>query len=98
MAGPADVLLDKQKRNSRVPHAGKRLENLCDHHRRQTFGGLVHQQQLRRADQSAADRKHLLLAAGKRPAQLQAPLTQARKESEDAIELPALLARPTASA
>jgi len=51
-------------------HRGERLDNYgCE-----PFGGLVHQQQARISDQSAADGEHLLFTAGELVAAVPPPL------------------------
>src|SRR5213078_2033944 len=49
---------------------------------------LVHQQQRRIAHQGAADRQHLLLAAGDLVAAVVLALPEARKEVVDALQVP----------
>ena len=51
---------------------------------RQPFGWLVHDQAVRVGHQRAADRQHLLLAAGQRLGALVAALVQPRKQFIDA--------------
>ena len=63
------------------------LEHLLHHQRRQPGRRLVHQQQFRLGHQRAADRAHLLLAAGQRAGQLLAAVLQARKQAVNPIEL-----------
>ena len=58
-----------------------------DDHRREAERRLVEQQQLGLRHQRAADREHLLLAAGQRPALLLLALLQAREERVDAVEV-----------
>ena len=63
------------------------LADLLDDHRRQPLGRLVEQQQPRAGAQDAADRQHLLLAAGQLGALAGAePLLQVGKQLEDALE------------
>ena len=69
------------------------LGDLVDDLRREPQRRLVEQQQLRAGHQRAADRDHLLLAAGEQPGGLGAPLAQAREQVEHGLELaPALRA------
>ena len=55
--------------------------------RRQAKRGLVEQQQARAAHQRAADREHLLLAAGKAVCLLAAALAEAREVAVDAVDV-----------
>ncbi|MGY3367647.1 hypothetical protein ACVWZL_004772 [Bradyrhizobium sp. GM2.4] len=68
-------------------------EHLFHQQRRQTHRGFVHQDHLRARHQRAADREHLLLAAGKITSQSGA-LLQAREIVEDHVEIGANLAVP----
>jgi len=63
------------------------LEHLLHDERRQAGRRLVHQQELRPRHQRAADRAHLLLAAGERAGKLLAPVLEAGKQLVDALEL-----------
>ena len=62
------------------------LEHLLDHQRRQAERRLVQQQHLGPAHQRAADRHHLLLAAGQRAGRIVALLAQDREQREDLVE------------
>ena len=81
------VLLDEQDRRPLLVDLPHDLEDPLDEDRRQPHRGLVEQQQLRPRHQRAADRAHLLLAAGHRPRLLLLPLGQAREELEDAVDV-----------
>ena len=61
-------------------------EDLLHQQRRQAHRGLVHQDHLRARHQRAADRQHLLLAAGEIAGQSRA-LLQAREISEDHVDV-----------
>src|SRR5262245_47088915 len=65
------------------------FEQLFDDRRRQSFEWLVEEKDAHIAGQRAGNRHHLLLAAGQVVGRRVEPLAQARKEREDAIELPA---------
>ena len=64
------------------------LADLADHLRRQPERGLVEQQQLRAGHQPAADREHLLLAAGQQPGALVAPVGQDGEQVVDPLRRP----------
>ena len=57
-------------------------KHLLHDHRREAQRRLVQHDELGQAHQAAADREHLLLAAGHRPRGLPAPLGEARKQRE----------------
>ena len=61
--------------------------DLLDDDRREALGRLVEQQQPRAGAQDAADRQHLLLAAGKLGALAEQPLLEIGKQLEDLLEL-----------
>ena len=65
----------------------RRIKNLLHQQRRQAERGLVKQNEPRPAHQRAADRQHLLLAAGERAAALVAAVAQPRKQREHAFEV-----------
>ena len=88
------VLLDQQHgqlllRNQPLHDA----EDLLDQHRRQAERGLVEQHDLGLRHQRAADRQHLLLAAGEVARELVAPLLEQRKVGIDALDAARDLAR-----
>ena len=64
-----------------------RVHQRLDHDRRQTQRRLVQHQQARPAHQRAADRHHLLLAAGQRAGKLALPFRQPRKQRMDAPQV-----------
>ena len=74
------VLLHQQDRGALAVDLGDRLVDPLDEDRRDSHRGLVEQQQLRVGHQGAADREHLLLAAGHRSALLALALLQAREQ------------------
>src|SRR4051812_32052797 len=79
------VLLDDEHGHAVLAlHAVERLEDLLHDERRQTERGLVEQQQLRSRHHRAAEREHLLLAAGKCPSLLVTALFQPWEKPEDA--------------
>ena len=62
------------------------LEDLLHEERREAEGRLVEEQELRLGHQRAADREHLLLAAGERPARLASRSRRRGKSAEHALE------------
>ena len=66
--GHQRVLLDEEDGRSLVVDLTDDLEDLLDEDRREAHRGLVEHQELRLRHQRAADRAHLLLTAGERPA------------------------------
>ena len=66
----------------------KHAQQLLDDDRRQPLQRLVQQHQARIDDQRAADRQHLLLAAGQLAAEIAAPLRQPREHREHALQRP----------
>ena len=91
--GDADVLFNqKDGRFAGARQGLQKLFDLGDDRRRQAFGRFVHHQQRRIAEQRAADRQHLLFAAGKLGAAVAAPLGETRKCLVDAFDRPACLA------
>ena len=83
-----EILLDQQDRQRIVAQRLQRLRHLLDDHRRQPLGRLVHHQQAGIEQKRAADRQHLLLAAGELEAAVAAPLGQAREKLVDALDRP----------
>ena len=65
------------------------LDQVLDDRRREPLGGLVHDQQLRVRQERAADREHLLLAAGELRAAVLLALGEAREELVDRGRRPA---------
>ena len=83
----AQVLLDQQHGDLALGRqVAQRLCHLFDDHRRQAFGGLVHDQQLRLQQQRAADGQHLLFAARELRAAVALAFGQAREHRIDALE------------
>ena len=61
----ADILLDHEHGHVAIlAEAHQHLLDLGDDDRRQSFGRLIHDQQMRIGQQRARDREHLLFAAG----------------------------------
>src|SRR5690242_9695712 len=86
--GEAHVLLDQHDRVALGLEPRDGAPDLRDDEGREAFRGLVHEHDARIAHEPAADREHLLLAAGKRARGLQGPLSEAGKELEDALDGP----------
>ena len=83
-----DVLVDHQNRLAlRLEHRQAIPDFVADQ-RREAFGGFVEDQQPRIGHQRAADRQHLLLAAGQRAAHIAAALGEPRKQRVDLFERP----------
>src|SRR5229473_3387919 len=80
--GQLDVLLDQHDRLPLGLELRDGAADLGHQLRREPFGGLVHQQHARIAHECAADREHLLLAAGQRAGELGVALGKTRKELE----------------
>src|SRR6185295_6355928 len=81
------VLLDQQDRRALLVDLLDRREHLLDEDRREAERGLVEQQQSRLGHERPPDRKHLLLAAGQRPALLGDPLAETGEERQDAVDV-----------
>ena len=80
----AGVLLNQQNGDAELlPDAGEPPRQIFDHHRRQAERELVHQQQFGVADNGAAERKHLALAARQQSGEPRSQLRQRWKELED---------------
>src|SRR5262249_20327536 len=75
--GELDVLLDQHDRLPLGLELRDGAADLGHQLRREPFGGLVHQQHARVAHERAADREHLLLAAGQRAGELGVALGEA---------------------
>ncbi len=89
----ADILLDDEDGHLAFPsERDQHLLDLADDDGRQPLGGLVHDQQLRIAQQRARDRQHLLLAARKLRAAIVPALGEPRKGLVDALDGPARVA------
>ncbi len=89
----AEVLLDQEDAQALLLELAERLDQHLDDRRREALGGLVHDQQLRVRDQGAADREHLLLAAGELGAAVALALGEPREELVDAVDRPAARCR-----
>src|SRR5689334_13361727 len=81
-----DVLLDEQHGHAAPVEEADGVQHLLHDERREAERGLVEHDQLGRAHQAAADREHLLLAAGERAGELVAALGEAREHGEDLVE------------
>ena len=78
------VLLDQDRREAFLADdALERREQLLDDDRREAFERLVEQDDARVEDQRAADREHLLLAAGELVAEIAPPLGEPREHRVD---------------
>src|SRR2546421_11316877 len=84
--GEAEILLDEQNGKTLFLQRPDGAADLLDDDRRQAFGRLVEQQEPRSGAQDAADREHLLLAAGKLGALAAQPLLDVGKQREDAVD------------
>src|SRR5579859_2785860 len=92
----ADVLLDEQDRQPLPVQLPDEGEELLDRDRRQAERRLVEDQEARLGHQAAADREHLLLAAGERARALRGALLEPRKDVQHPLEVPRA-ARPGAA-
>src|SRR4051794_5911261 len=81
--GDRQVLLDHEDRQAVGREPLERLDQRLDDRRREALGRLVHDQEPRVGEQCAADREHLLLAAGELHAAVTAPLGQPREQFVD---------------
>ncbi len=87
--GHPDVLLDDEHRNvTFLAEANQHLLDLCDDDRREPFGGLVHDQEMRIGHQRTRNRQHLLLAAGELATAIVLALGEARECVVDALDGP----------
>ena len=82
------VLVDHQDRLAGRTQRREAAPDLFAHQRREALGRFVEDQQARLGHQRAADRQHLLLAAGELRCPCSAPLGQAREQLEDALRRP----------
>jgi hypothetical protein len=88
------VLVDHQDRLAARAQRPEAAPDLLAHQRRQPLGRLVEDQQARLGDQGAADREHLLLAAGELVAEVVAPSRRRGNSSKTRpMRSAALLAR-----
>ena len=67
-----------------VADAGDHRADRLHHHRREAERGLVEHEQCRPGHERAADREHLLLAAGQLPGELLLPLVEDGEDLEHA--------------
>src|SRR5579871_6103355 len=82
------ILLDQQDRHPLlVIDASNDLEDFLDQERRQAERRLIQKEERRPVHQRAADRKHLLFAAGKLAGGLIEPFLEPRKVAVDTIEI-----------
>src|SRR5712671_5554583 len=86
-----EILFDQQDREPLALQVKNDSFEMLHHHRRQTFGWLIHKDQLRIDHQRAADREHAALAAGQLSAAVMSPLRKARKNPKHPIDRPAAL-------
>src|SRR6185295_4961208 len=84
--GKVEVLLDQQDREAPGLQLDDSTADLLDDHGGQALGRLVEQQQVRTGAQDAADRQHLLLAAGKLRALAGAALGEVGKQLVDLLD------------
>src|SRR5262245_34541548 len=88
------ALLDDEDGQAKLaPDLDETPQQLLDDDRRETERELVHQQELGPADQRAAKRQHLPLAARQQPAEAILQVGQPRKELVDEVLAPAPLGR-----
>jgi hypothetical protein len=86
-----EVLLDQHDRLPGLRKLATRRHQVADDDRRKSLERLVEQDDLRIADQRAADREHLLFAARQIGAAAAAALLEAREHLVDAVERPPFL-------
>src|SRR5207302_6006011 len=79
----AKILLDQEDGEALSFEGADGLADLLDDDRRQPLGRLVEQEQARAGAQDAADREHLLLAAGELGALARQPVLEVGKQFED---------------
>ena len=84
----ADVLVDQQDRLAGRAQFCETAPDLVADQRRQAFGRFVEDQQARICHQRAADRQHLLLAAGKQIRHAARAFGEPRKQRPDPFERP----------
>ena len=93
--GDADILLDHEHRHVAVfAEAHQHFLDLGDDDRRQAFGRLVHDEQLRVGQKRARDRQHLLFAARELAAAMVLAFGKAGKRLVDAIDGPGAAPHP----
>src|SRR5581483_5046171 len=83
------ILLDNDRADTGgAGNAADRLQKLLDNDRGKPLGRLIQQQDLGIEGERAADRQHLLLAAGKLVAEIAAAFLQPRKHLVDLLDRP----------
>src|SRR5215813_2762582 len=85
--GKAKVLLDQQDGEPLLLEGADRPTDLLDDDRREPLGRLIEEEQPRARAQDAADREHLLLAAGQLGSGAAQALLEVREQCEDALEI-----------
>src|SRR4029079_16752271 len=90
-----EVLLDQYDRLTGGRKLATGLDQRAHDHRRETFEGLVEQDDLRTAYQGACDREHLLLAPREIGTAARAPFLDPREHRINPLERPAVLRRQT---
>src|SRR5262245_27190194 len=85
--GKAKVLLDQQDGEPLLLEGSDRPADLLDNDRREPLGRLIEEEQPRARAQDAADREHLLLAAGQLGSGAAQALLEVREQCEDALEI-----------
>src|SRR5258708_28038713 len=87
-----EVLVDDQDGEAERLEAREAAPDLGAHQRRQTLGRFVEDKKARIGHQGAADRQHLLLAAGEKTARGRFALRESGEEIEDGLVGPSLAA------
>ena len=82
----AGVLLDHQDGDAHAVDLAHQGEDVPHHQGGEAERGLVHQQELRRRDERARDRNHLLLPAAERAGDLVVALAQSREAFEHLVD------------
>src|SRR3984957_551313 len=85
----AEILLDQQNGKALGLERADGVADLLNNDRGEAFGRLVEQQEPRAGAQDAADRQHLLLAAGQFRALASQPFAHVGKQRKDALEIKA---------
>src|SRR5213593_414253 len=86
--GEPQILLDEEHRQTVVFRLEQDVAELLDEDRREAFGRLVEQDDLRAHPERPRDRERLLLAAGELGAGMTAPFPEHRERLVDAFERP----------
>src|SRR5262245_31921409 len=90
----AKILLDQENGEALLLERPDGPADLLDDDGGEPLGRLVEQEEARAGAQDAADRQHLLLAAGELGALAPEPFLEVGKELEDALELKPALTHP----